>query len=113
MEMYNPCHPGELIREFLGKEITVASLAKHLGMTRANLSMILNGRMGISANMALKLGDAFPNQDAKFWMALQSQYDLARARRRKRAKIAPLYPKMKLPASQKQTATKSPLKRAA
>jgi addiction module HigA family antidote len=76
----------------MGDTITVSTLAKHLGMTRANLSMILNGRLGISALMALKLGDAFPKTDARFWMSVQSQYDLAHARRKKRRKITPVYP---------------------
>jgi addiction module HigA family antidote len=90
MEMYNPAHPGKLVRECMGDAITVSALAKHLGMTRANLSMILNGRMAISAAVAVKLGEAFPNQDAELWMALQAQYDLWHAKRRKRMKIRPL-----------------------
>jgi len=93
MEMFNPSHPGRIVREFLSEKITVSFLAKHLRMTRANLSMILNGRLGISASVALKLGEAFPNQDAHFWLALQSQYDLAKARKKKRTKIAPLFKK--------------------
>lgn len=92
MEMYNPPHPGRIVRAWMGDTITVSALAKHLGMTRANLSMILNGRLGISAFMALKLGDAFPKTDAKFWMTLQTHYDLAHARRKKRRKIAPVHP---------------------
>jgi addiction module HigA family antidote len=92
MEMYNPSHPGRIVRAWMGDAITVSALASHLGMTRANLSMILNGRLGISAMVALKLADAFPKTDAPFWLSLQSQYDLAHARRRKRRKIAPVYP---------------------
>jgi antitoxin HigA-1 len=97
MEMYNPAHPGRIVRECMGETITVSALAKHLGMTRANLSMILNGRMGISASVAVKLGEAFPNQDAELWMALQSQYDLWHAKRRKRMKIQPLVKPYRLP----------------
>jgi addiction module HigA family antidote len=90
MEMYNPSHPGGILREWMYKDITVSALARHLGMTRANLSMILNGRLGISPLVALKLADAFPKTNAKLWMDLQSQYDLAHARRKKRRKIAPI-----------------------
>jgi addiction module HigA family antidote len=97
MEMYNPAHPGKLVREFMGDSITVSSLARHLGMSRANLSMLLNGRMAISATMAVKLGEAFPNQNAELWLALQAQYDLWHAKRRKRAKIRPLVEEFKLP----------------
>jgi addiction module HigA family antidote len=90
MEMFNPPHPGAGVRAWMGDQITVSALAKHLGMTRANLSMILNGRLGISAAVALKLSEAFPETNAKFWMDLQTQYDLAQARKRKRVKIAPV-----------------------
>jgi addiction module HigA family antidote len=76
----------------MGDAVTVSALAKHIGMTRANLSMILNGRMGVSATVAIKLAQAFPKTDAQFWMAIQTQYDLARARRKKRAKILPIKP---------------------
>jgi addiction module HigA family antidote len=55
--------------------------------------MILNGRLGISAAVALKLSEAFPKTDARFWLTLQNNYDLAQARKRKRAKIAPLFKK--------------------
>jgi addiction module HigA family antidote len=95
MPMFNPAHPGRLVRECMGETVTVNTLAKHLGMTRANLSMILNGRMGISAAVAVKLSEAFPNQDAEFWLAVQAQYDLWHARRRKRVKVTPLYPSYK------------------
>lgn len=89
MEMFDPCHPGELIREQMGDRITVTDLAKHLGVTRAHLSTILNGRAGISPLMSLKLDEAFRKSDG-FWYRLQQQYDLAQARRVKRKKIAPL-----------------------
>jgi addiction module HigA family antidote len=93
MEMFNPPHPGQGIREYMGEATTVSALAKHLGMARANLSMILNGRLGVSASVAIKLSEAFPNTDARFWLDLQTQYDLAQARRKKRSKITPLYKK--------------------
>jgi antitoxin HigA-1 len=85
MQMYDPAHPGEILREFMG-DLTVSELAKHLGVTRANLSMILNGRAGISPLMSLKLDEAFGTSEG-LWTRLQNQYDLARARRVKRTKI--------------------------
>lgn len=93
MPMFNPPHPGAGIREYMGDRITVSDLARHLGMTRANLSMILNGRLGVSAAVAIKLSEAFPPSDANFWLALQNNYDLAQARKRKRTKITPLIKK--------------------
>ena len=83
MPMFNPAHPGEVLREFMGEEMTVSALAKHLGVTRANLSMILNGRAGISAMMSLKLDEAFGTSEG-LWLRMQNNYDLAKARRMKR-----------------------------
>ena len=60
MEMFNPAHPGRILRDCMGENLTVTALARHLGMPRANLSNILNGKLGISAAVAVKLGEAFP-----------------------------------------------------
>jgi addiction module HigA family antidote len=90
MRMHKPAHPGAILREIMTEDLTVAALAKHLGMTRANLSMILNGRMGISAAVAVKLSEAFPQWEPEFWLRLQMQYDVAKVLSRRRAKIAPL-----------------------
>jgi addiction module HigA family antidote len=89
MPMFNPSHPGEILREYMGDDLTVSALAAHLGVTRANLSMILNGRAGISAAMSLKLDDAFRTSEG-FWLRLQSNYDLAQARRLQKHKIRPI-----------------------
>jgi len=92
MLMYNPSHPGDLLREEMGDRITVTALAKHLGVTRAQLSMILNGRAGVSPLMSLKLDEAFRKSEG-FFSRVQQGYDLAQARRIKRKKIKPLVPK--------------------
>lgn len=89
MPMFNPPHPGEGLREEIGDRITVTALAKHLGVTRAQLSMILNGRAGISPLMSLKLDEAFDKSEG-FWFRLQQQYDLAQARKMKRKRIPSL-----------------------
>jgi addiction module HigA family antidote len=90
MQMRSPAHPGAILREHMGEALTVSELARHLGVTRANLSMILNGRLGITAAMAVKLADAFPKSRAEFWMDLQSHYDLAQVRKQKRKRIRPI-----------------------
>ncbi|HEY5382392.1 MAG TPA: HigA family addiction module antitoxin [Acidobacteriaceae bacterium] len=90
MEMYNPSHPGRIIRAAMGKSITVTALAKHLGVTRSHLSMILNGRAGISALMSLKLDETFDKSEG-FFFRIQEGYDLAQARRVKRKKLKPLW----------------------
>lgn len=77
MRMYNPPHPGEIIREFcidpLG--MTVTEAAKALGVTRKTLSALLNGRSGISPEMVLRLSKVF-GRSAEGWLKLQLQYDL-------------------------------------
>jgi addiction module HigA family antidote len=90
MPMYNPSHPGSILREYMGDKITVSALARHLGVSREHLSTILNEKSGISPLMSLKLDDAFGTTDG-LWYKLQANYDLAQARRMKRAKIRPLF----------------------
>ncbi|HEU5352774.1 MAG TPA: HigA family addiction module antitoxin [Terracidiphilus sp.] len=88
--MYNPAHPGEMIQEYVeGLGLTVSALAAHLKITRANLSRIIHGKTGVSAEMALRLSEAF-GTSAEVWIRLQSNYDLAKAMRHRRVKIARL-----------------------
>ena len=86
-EMYNPAHPGRVLREWLG-DMQVSEAAKHLHVSRVSLSRILNGKAGISAEMSLRLSDALGTSPT-LWIDLQTQYDLWRASRRRRPKIAP------------------------
>ena len=78
--MYNPPHPGEIIKELclepLG--ITVTAAAKGLGVSRKTLSAILNKRAGISPEMAIRLSIAF-DTSAESWLNQQSQFDLWQA----------------------------------
>jgi antitoxin HigA-1 len=92
MPMFNPSHPGSVLREYMGDRITISALAKHLGVTREHLSTILNERAGISPLMSLKLDEAFGTTDG-LWYKLQTNYDLALARRKKRTKVRPLFAK--------------------
>ena len=70
----------------MGKSVTVTALAKHLDVTRAHLSMILNGRAGISPLMWLKMDEAFDKSHG-FFAGLQADYDLAQALKVKRKKV--------------------------
>ena len=83
MQMYNPPHPGEILRELclepLGINVTQA--AKALGVSRKTLSAILNGRAGISTEMAIRLSLAF-DTSPESWLNQQTQYDLWLARRK-------------------------------
>jgi addiction module HigA family antidote len=80
MAMKEPPHPGLSVRfdclEPLG--ITVTEGAKALGVTRQALNNIVNGKAGISPEMAIRLDKAFGGT-AEGWLALQSAYDLAQA----------------------------------
>ena len=87
MAMHNPPHPGKVLREYLGI-IEVSEAAAKLRVSRTTLSRVLNGHSGISADMGLRLSEAFGTH-AAFWSELQLDYDLWQARRKRRAKIAP------------------------
>lgn len=80
MAMKSPPHPGLAVRhdclEPLGLSVTEA--AKRLGVSRKQLSDILNGRAGLSPTMAIRLDKAFGG-GAETWYRLQAAYDLARA----------------------------------
>ena len=86
MKMHNPPHPGELLRELclapLGLSVTEAAQA--LGVSRKTLSSILNGRSGISPEMAVRLSIAF-NTTSESWLQQQLQYDLAHAELKRRS----------------------------
>ena len=83
MPMKNPPHPGLSIRhdclEPLGLSVTEA--AKNLGVSRKQLSDVVNGRSGISPEMAIRLDKAFGG-GADTWYRLQAAYDLAQAMKR-------------------------------
>jgi antitoxin HigA-1 len=88
MQMHNPSHPGRVLAYYLqGRSVT--EVARHLRVTRPALSRVLNGKAGISADMALRISEAF-STDASFWLRLQAQYDLWIASKKKRAKVKPI-----------------------
>jgi len=79
--MLNPPHLGELIRESMDESgWTVTETAARLGCERGTLSRLLNGKAGVSANMALALEDLGWGA-AEHWMRMQASYELAQARR--------------------------------
>ncbi len=93
--IFNPAHPGEVLRDYLG-EMSVAEAAARLGVTRAHLSRILNRRSGVSAPMSLRLSAAL-GTSPEFWLKMQMQYDLWQAQKARRPKIRrfPQVPKAK------------------
>ena len=84
MAMKNPPYPGQLIKfdclDPLG--LTVTKGAKVLGVTRQALSNVINGKSGISAEMAIRLSKAFGGTP-EVWLRMQTAYDLAQAQKKK------------------------------
>jgi addiction module HigA family antidote len=81
MEMFKPPHPGEIIREDCLRplKLSVTEAAKGLGVSRQSLSELLDGRNGISADMALRLEKAGWST-AESWLRNQLTYDLWHAK---------------------------------
>lgn len=82
MPMKNPPHPGRIVRqdciEPLG--LTITEAAKVLGVTRQALNNLVNGKAGISPEMAVRLSKAFGGSP-EMWLRLQVNYDLAQVHR--------------------------------
>ena len=85
MLMKNPPHPGRIVRqeciEPLG--LTVTETAKRLGVTRQALNNLVNGKGGISAEMAVWLSKAF-GSSPEVWLGMQMEYDLAQVEKEAR-----------------------------
>ncbi len=78
-----PSHPGEILKEMflVERNLTITEVAKGLNMARANLSAVINGHMGVSPELAVKLSEAFGNS-AQFWINLQNNYELWHAEKK-------------------------------
>lgn len=83
MEMFNPPHPGEILLEEYIKPLgfTVSAFALKIGTSRKNLSEIVNEKVGISPEMALKLAKCL-GTSPEIWLRLQLKYDLWQAKQR-------------------------------
>src|SRR2546426_11054372 len=100
MRMHNPPHPGLVLREYLGGT-TVSKAAAHLRTSRVSLSRVLNGKAGISANMAIRLAAAL-GTSPELWMNMHGQYDLWRAKR-SRQPVAAQFPHVSTPPNTSQS----------
>ena len=83
MTMHDPTHPGEMLKELCLEplNLTVTEVAKTLGVARKTLSELVNGKAGVSPEMAIRLSKAFKTTP-EFWMNLQQQYDLWHAQQK-------------------------------
>ncbi len=88
VRMYNPPHPGEILREWL-TGITVTEAAARLGIARVSLSRLLNGANGISADMDVRLSKALKTTPG-YWLGLQTDYDLWQANRHFKGHVRPI-----------------------
>lgn len=79
-KMFSPPHPGEILREDVLPElgITVTEAARQLGVSRVQLSRFVNGRAGVSADLAIRLA-MWLGGSAQTWMRMQADYDLWQA----------------------------------
>ncbi|MEE4639463.1 MAG: HigA family addiction module antitoxin, partial [Wenzhouxiangella sp.] len=83
-----PVHPGRILkRELAAREMSANRLALALRVPSGRLTDILNGKRGISPDTALRLGHFFGNS-ARFWLNLQTSYELAVAERESGDRIA-------------------------
>ena len=86
MQMHNPAHPGEVLKEYICiSEVT--AFVSRIGVDRTTLSHLLKGHTGISAPMALKLEQAL-NTSAEMWMDMQATHGLWTARQKARSSTA-------------------------
>ena len=86
--MFNPPHPGEVLREFLPDAMTIDEVARRLGVSRVQLSRVLNGRSAISADMAIRIG-LLTNTTPESWLAGQIKRDLWLASKKQRPAVEP------------------------
>jgi len=89
--MYNPPHPGEIIKEDVleAEGISVTEASRQLGVSRVTLSRLLNGKSGISVDMALRLSQ-WLGTTPELWLRMQDSCDLWQAGKTKLPKVKPL-----------------------
>ncbi len=87
--MYNPAHPGEVLREFMPEGLSISDTAKRLGVSRVQLSRLLNAHAAMTAEMAIRIA-MLTGTSAESWLKNQMQWDLWQAEQRPRPHVEPL-----------------------
>lgn len=87
--MFNPPHPGEVLREFLPDSMTIEAVARRLGVSRVQLSRVLNGRSTLSADMAIRIG-LLTRTTPESWLGAQAKWDLWQASLKPQPTVDPL-----------------------
>jgi len=85
---FNPPHPGELLREYLPDAMTIEEVARRLGVSRVQLSRVLNGRFAVSADMAIRIGP-LTRTSAESWLSGQAKFDLWQASQKPASVVRP------------------------
>jgi addiction module HigA family antidote len=87
-----PVHPGEFLADDLeALGLSARKFAEHIDVAPNAITGIINGQRGITAEMAMRLGKAFGTGE-RYWMNLQSIYEVRRARAKIAAKVAAIKP---------------------
>jgi len=91
--MHNPPHPASILREDVLPELklTVTEAARQLGISRVQLSRVLNEHASITADLALRLEQWVKGLRADTWLRMQADYDLWQAEQKGKPKIAPAH----------------------
>ncbi len=87
--MFNPPHPGEVLREFLPEDMTLEEVAQRLGVSRVHLSRVLNGHSAITAEMAMRLG-LLTGTSPESWLASQMKWGLWQVSQKPLPPVQPL-----------------------
>lgn len=87
--MFDPAHPGEVLREFLPESMTVGEVAARLGVSRPHLSRLLNGHTAMTAEMAIRVG-LMTGTTPESWLTNQMKWDLWQALPKERPEVVAL-----------------------
>lgn len=87
--MYNPAHPGEVLREFLPSDMSIGEVAARLGVSRPHLSRLLNAHTAMTAEMSVKIG-LLTGTSPESWLYNQVQWDLWQESQKPLPKVTPL-----------------------
>ena len=89
--MYNPPHPGEVLKDALDAlPITISEFAAHIGVARSTITRVLSCKAGITPDMSIRLSEAFGQDSPDLWFNMQTAYDFWQASQAKRRRVKPL-----------------------
>jgi addiction module HigA family antidote len=93
MRMYNPPHPGRIIKDAIeALPMTVTAFAAHIGVSRVTLSRVLNEKAAVTPEMSIRISEAFGQDSPDIWFNIQNDHDfwLASQAKTRRKKVKPL-----------------------